>query len=106
MPHKKSRSIKKLCMKKLSLLCFIFGFSAFSFGMGTESRELESENFNELVNVSYSSAIVGGCYSVSFELPCNGQAHTEWYCTNYSEGESGFIRDLAYVVNVAVEEGC
>ncbi|WP_285268825.1 hypothetical protein [Kaistella rhinocerotis] len=91
-------------MKKLSLLCAIFGFSAFSFGMGAETRELEPERFSEIV--SYSSAIVGGCYSVSFELPCNGQAHTEWYCTNYNEGESGFIRDLAYVVNIAVEEGC
>lgn len=93
-------------MKKL-IAILLLSFATFSFAAESSKPELDSFiNKSEFGTENLYLTILGGCYSVSFALPCNGQSHTEWYCTNYDEGTAGFNRDLAWIVNEAVDEGC
>lgn len=94
-------------MKKIFVLSAVIGFSAFSFANEKNTQEITKDlQVQTLKFDDVDMTALGGCYSVSFDLPCNGQSHTEVYCTNYNEEDAGFIDDLAYIVNIAVSEGC
>lgn len=80
-------------MKKLLAICTL-SFSIFAFSMNNKSEKIEE------------NSISGGLYTVTFILPCTGQSYTAWYHTMYEEGTPDFNRDLAWVVNVSVEEEC
>ncbi|SIS71822.1 MULTISPECIES: hypothetical protein [Chryseobacterium] len=47
-----------------------------------------------------------GVYTVTFTLPCTGQTITAWYYTTTTEGTAAFNADLAWAVNVTVDENC
>lgn len=51
-------------------------------------------------------AKVRGVYTVTFTLPCTGQEITAYYYTTTNEGTAAFNQDLAWAVNVTVDENC
>lgn len=80
---------------------FVIGALAFS-ALSFAKQNVESAELKESAN----TAFFRGVYTVTFTLPCNGQTITAYYYTTTTEGTQAFNQDLAWAVNVTVDENC
>jgi trans-aconitate methyltransferase len=94
-------------MKKL----FVSGalvFASLAFANRTETKNATYSQFEKSMKVQnlQIKMLLKNWYSVEFDLPCGGGHMTVTFSSEYADGSSAFIDDLANAVNSGVTQGC